>query len=68
MFGSNDTSKRITISAADDNVLEYNESFTIGFNNTEQLLDVGILEENYLNVVIVDNDGKNLILYLVLYN
>ena len=68
MFGPNDTSKRIAILAADDDALEYNESLTVGFNNTNQLLDMGILVEGYLSVVIVDDDGKDLILYHVLHN
>lgn len=64
-FGPNDTSKRITIVAVDDNVLEYNESVAINFKNVDQLLDIGVLlgDINDMTIFIIDNDGKDLIPY-----
>ena len=59
MFGPDDTSKSITLLAVDDDILEYNESLTVSFNNTDQLLDIGVLVGDNMTVVIVDNDSKN---------
>ena len=60
MFGPNDTSRTITVVANDDDILEYNESFTVSFNNTDELLDIGVLVGENLTVTIIDNDGTNL--------
>ena len=60
MFGPNDTSRSITLLANDDDILEYNESFTVSFNNTDELLDIGISVGDNMTVMIIDNDGINL--------
>ena len=57
MFGPNDTSRNITLVANDDDILEYNESFTVSFNNADELLDIGILVGDNMTVTIIDNDG-----------
>lgn len=56
-FGPNDTSKNITLITNDDDMLEHNESFTVSFNNADELLDIGVLVGDNMTVMIIDDDG-----------
>lgn len=64
-FGPNDTSKNITLITNDDDMLEHNESFTVSFNNADELLDIGVLVGDNMTVMIIDDDGMYVYVFIL---
>ena len=58
-FGPNDRSKNVTVFTIDDNIVEFQELFSLSIKISDELKDVGVIPRNINTVMnIIDNDSK----------
>ena len=58
-FGPNDRSKNVTVFTIDDNIVEFQELFSLSIKISDELKDVGVIPSNINTVMnIIDNDSK----------
>ena len=58
-FGPNETSQNVTVLAIDDDIAEFEESFSLSIKISNQLKDIGVLPRNVNTTInITDNDSE----------
>ena len=58
-FGPNDRSKNVTVFTIDDNIVEFQELFSLSIKISDELKDVGVIPRNINTVMnIIDNDSE----------
>ena len=58
-FGPNDISQNVTVFTIDDDIAEFQESFTLNIKISNQLKDIGVIPRNMITTIsITDNDSK----------
>ena len=58
-FGPNDISQNVTVFTIDDDIAEFQESFTLNIKISNQLKDIGVIPRNTITTIsITDNDSK----------
>ena len=64
-FTAGTTEASLNVSLTDDNIFERNEKFMLTIDSSSLPNNVTIGDPDEATVTIVDNDGKNCIVYLV---
>ena len=58
-FGPNDRSKNVTVFTIDDDIVEFQELFSLSIKISDELKDVGVIPRNINTVMnIIDNDSE----------
>ena len=58
-FGPNDRSENVTVFTIDDNIVEFQELFSLSIKISDELKDVGVIPRNINTVMnIIDNDSE----------
>ena len=58
-FGPNDRCKNVTVFTIDDDIVEFQELFSLSIKISDELKDVGVIPRNINTVMnIIDNDSE----------